>query len=115
MIDGISPQHEPMFIQVGGDGLNMNIFGCYSAQVFGARCEDLHPDDAYKKSGWRILLVMEGPQECTNLNQALKATVDEAMRSSPMLPGELLMPILQELECEREIFAASLTNINVCR
>jgi hypothetical protein len=30
------PEHGTMFLQVGGDGLNMNIFGCYSAQVFGA-------------------------------------------------------------------------------
>jgi hypothetical protein len=83
-------EHETMFMQAGGDGLNMNIFGCHSAQVFGLRCEDLHPDDAYTRLAWRIVLVVEGPKECTNLNHALQPLVDEFLRYSPILsaPGE---------------------------
>jgi hypothetical protein len=86
------PQHETMHLQGGGDGLNMNIFGCHSAQVFGLRCEDLHPDDSYRRMAWRIVLVVEGPRECTNLNSALRLVVDEFVQYSPTgtpfpLPG----------------------------
>jgi hypothetical protein len=84
------PEHETMHLQAGGDGLNMQFVGCHSAQVFGLRCEDLHPDDSYKRMAWRIVLLVEGPKECTNLNHALQPLVDEFRKYSPVrsTPGE---------------------------
>jgi hypothetical protein len=78
-----TPLYETMHLQCGGDGLNMNIFGCHSAQVFGLRCEDVHPLHAFRRIAWRIVLVVEGPRECTNLNSALQPLVDEFIRYSP--------------------------------
>jgi hypothetical protein len=79
------PEYETMHLQLGGDGLNMHIFGCYSAQVCGVRCEDLHADDAYTRKAWRILYIVEGPKECANHNQILQPTINAAMRYSPAL------------------------------
>jgi hypothetical protein len=74
-----------MHLQLGGDGLSMNIFGSYSAQVCGVRCEDMHPDDAYTRMAWRILYIVEGPKECANHNQILQPTIDTALRYCPAL------------------------------
>jgi hypothetical protein len=79
------PLHETMHLQLGCDGLNMHIFGCYSAQVCGVRCEDLHADDAYTRKAWRVLYIVEGPKECTNHNQILQPTINAAIRYSPAL------------------------------
>jgi hypothetical protein len=81
------PKYETTHLQLGGDGLNMHVFGSYSAQVCGVRCEDLHPDDGYSRMAWRILYIVEGPKECTNHNQILQPTVDAAMRFCPALQG----------------------------
>jgi hypothetical protein len=88
------PQYETMHIQLGGDGLNMNIFGCYSAQVFGVRCEDMHADDSFTRMACRVLYVVEGPKECTNHNHILQPTIDAAMRYCPALQASAPLALL---------------------
>jgi hypothetical protein len=66
------PQQDTVHLQLNVDVLNMNVFGSYSAQVCGVRCEDIHPDDAYSRMAWRIACIVEGPKERANHNQILQ-------------------------------------------
>jgi hypothetical protein len=78
---------DSIILEIGGDGVQLSL-GNHTTMVMGVRCEDLPPNLSHSKTGWRILLIVEGPKECTNLNYVLQPTIDKLLEFCPRIAGE---------------------------
>jgi hypothetical protein len=91
---------DTLLLEIGGDGVQLSL-GNHTTMVMGVRCEDLPPEVSHSKTGWRILLIVEGPKECTNLNYVLQPTVDKLLELCPRISGAGL-PLQMGCACARK-------------
>jgi hypothetical protein len=77
-----------VLLSLGGDGVQLLNWGSRTATVVGIKCEDLPPELVQKGMAVKPLLVIEGHQEPSVLNHALKGAAQFLLSHAPSTTGE---------------------------
>jgi hypothetical protein len=76
-----------VLLSLGGDGVQLLNWGSWTATVVGIKCEDLPPELVQKGMAVEPLLVIEGHQEPSVLNHALKGAAQFLLSHAPSTTG----------------------------
>jgi hypothetical protein len=86
--------------QLGGDGVELMTFGIQKASVLGLRCEYLPPHLSHTTVAPRLLIIVEGPKEKSNLDGILTATLDTFIRHAPVtVEGLASITCIERISC----------------
>lgn len=77
-----------MLISIGGDGVQLLNWGTRTATVIAVKLEDLPTHMVQTGRAVAPLIIIEGPDEPSNLNHILRQTVDDLLWHAPSYDGE---------------------------